>query len=353
MCKVSVVIPIFQAEAHIQSCLDSVRWQTLEDIEILCIIHDSTDNSKKILKQNAKLDDRIHIVSMENAGVSACRNRGMVMARGEFIYFMDSDDILKRHALKYLYKMACKRQSDIVTFGAKVISEYEVPEWVRIGTTPNRRFYREFSPELLFRQRGAKPFVWNKLYRRDFLIKNRLYFPEDITDGEDMYFQFITLSKAQNCLFIPRRFYYYRFLNENCAMQLSIGNISYRVREHQKIAHEIFRDLDRGILQQIQIPLAEWYIDFLLEDLKKLPETQRRKEIIYMNRELKKIHVHVDIEKYMENKKTVVPKNIIQAFFLYWKNNGTHITYDHMVERIARLLKGKKPSAIVKGRYDE
>ena len=341
MCKVSVVIPIYQAEAHIQSCLDSVRWQTLKDIEILCIVHDSTDNSFKILQENAKLDHRIHIVSLENIGVSACRNRGIAMSKGKFIYFMDSDDTLKRHALKYLYKKACKQQSDIVTFGAKVISENEVPEWVRTGTTPNRRFYREFSSELLFRQRGAKPFVWNKLYRRNFLIKNKLYFPEDITDGEDMYFQFITLSKAQNCLFVPKRLYYYHFLNENCAMQLSIGNISYRVSEHQKIAHGIFRDLDNETLQQIQIPLAKWYIDFLSEDIKKLPETQKRKEIIHMNQELGKIHVHMNVEEYMKNKDRVVPKNIIQAFFLYWKKNGTHITYDHLVERIARLLKNK------------
>ena len=92
--KVSIIVPIYNVEPYLSSCLASCLNQTLKDIEIICVNDGSTDHSLEIVKEFQKADRRIRIIDKENGGLSSARNAGITAARGEWLVFLDSDDML-------------------------------------------------------------------------------------------------------------------------------------------------------------------------------------------------------------------------------------------------------------------
>ena len=126
MCKVSVIIPVYNAEKYLNDCLDSIVNQTLQEIEILCINDGSTDSSQSILDEYAKQDERIFVVTQENSGTSSAYNKGLSRAKGRYIYIIDNDDMLDGVALEELYEMAERENLDILFFDAKIF--YDVDE---------------------------------------------------------------------------------------------------------------------------------------------------------------------------------------------------------------------------------
>lgn len=114
--KISIIIPIFNTSKYLSDCLQSVLKQTLADIEIIAINDGSTDHSLDILEQSAKIDPRLKVYTHPNMGQSATRNRGIDIAQGEYIYYMDSDDILEPDCLESCYKKAKENDLDIVLF---------------------------------------------------------------------------------------------------------------------------------------------------------------------------------------------------------------------------------------------
>lgn len=106
MVKVSVVVPVYNASAYLAQCMDSLVRQTLSDIEVICINDGSTDDSSEILKKYAAEDGRFRVISQENRGVSAARNRGMAEAQGKYIGFVDADDWISPDFYEKLYQAA-------------------------------------------------------------------------------------------------------------------------------------------------------------------------------------------------------------------------------------------------------
>ena len=116
MAKVSVIIPIYNTEKYLKECLNSVINQSLVDIEIICINDGSTDNSIEILNEFKKQDGRISVISQDNQGQAVARNKGLSLANGEYIYFMDSDDILDLTALEEVYSLSKENDLDLIIF---------------------------------------------------------------------------------------------------------------------------------------------------------------------------------------------------------------------------------------------
>ena len=116
---VSVIIPIFNVEKYIGACLDSILNQSLSEIEVICIDDGSTDNSPSLVDSYGQRDARIRIITQPNRGQSAARNQGISEARGQYIYFMDADDVLDRQALDLLVQIAIAERLDVIYFDAK------------------------------------------------------------------------------------------------------------------------------------------------------------------------------------------------------------------------------------------
>jgi glycosyltransferase involved in cell wall biosynthesis len=104
MIKISVIIPVFNTEKYLRECLDSVIFQTLKEIEVICINDGSEDGSEYILEEYSRNDNRITIISQENTGTGAVRNKGLQIAKGQFVAFMDSDDYYpENNVLEIIY----------------------------------------------------------------------------------------------------------------------------------------------------------------------------------------------------------------------------------------------------------
>ena len=124
--KVSVVIPVYNSAKYLKECLNSIFVQTLEDWEVIAVNDGSSDESPTILDAYAKRDSRFQVVHKENGGVSAARNDGLSVARGEYVFFMDSDDILDKDAFQNLYGIAVAENADIVMGDHWAFQESEI-----------------------------------------------------------------------------------------------------------------------------------------------------------------------------------------------------------------------------------
>ena len=197
---VSVIIPVYNVEHYLRQCLDSVGAQTLSDIEIICVNDSSTDGSLDILEDYAKKDSRIQVVTQPNGGAGAARNKGLSMAKGKYLSFLDSDDFFEPDMLELAYKKAEEDKADFVVFNS---DQYytdkkkfvEVPWTLRI---------KELPPYMPFNHRQMtdnifKVFVgwaWDKLYSREFVENNHLLFQEQRTSN-DMLFVFSAVAIAK------------------------------------------------------------------------------------------------------------------------------------------------------------
>ncbi len=221
--KVSVVIPVYNTEKYLDECLNSVENQTLKEIEIICVNDGSTDNSLSVLEKHRSKDRRIKIVNQKNAGVSAARNAGIKKASGEYIAFLDSDDIVVPWAYERAYGLATKHNVDIVEFDFHGFIDGE-------ETGASSLSYRESSFEIKERNPSEKPFqpldfnvdiVWNKLWKRSFIKSNDFSFKKGINRGEDTLFNMIAASSVFKTVRDKNQLYCYRTSRPGSAMTVT------------------------------------------------------------------------------------------------------------------------------------
>ena len=174
MTKVSVIVPIYNSEKFLQKCLDSLQRQTLKDIEIILINDGSTDNSEEIINNYLKADSRFKYFKQENKGQAVARNRGLEIACGEYISFVDSDDYIDLNMLEKLYKAADDKYDIVVCdFYLTYLDGNSRDVYSSILDNPEGLIS---SKDYLFA--GAGPS--NKIYNNSFLKKNKFRFPEGI-----------------------------------------------------------------------------------------------------------------------------------------------------------------------------
>lgn len=213
MKKVSVIIPVYNTEEYLPQCLHSVCDQTLTDIEIICVDDGSTDRSLEILKEFQKKDDRIIVLTQKNLQAGVARNRGIEIAQGEYLYFMDSDDFIALDLLERTYAKAEKVDADIVLFGWK---KYDT---VTQTSTPNSGYLnRHFLPSKeVFSYRDipetilqvTNPAPWSKLFRRRFIEEKQLRF-QNFPNSNDVYFVLTAMCVADRVTYVPDYLIYYR-----------------------------------------------------------------------------------------------------------------------------------------------
>lgn len=199
MVKVSVVIPVYNVEDFLGECLDSITNQTLKDIEIICVNDGSTDKSLEILNEYAKNDDRFTIISQENGGHAVATNKGMELAQGEYLYLMDSDDILKLNALEDTVKIADEKNVDFVIFQA--INYYMEEDVYLEKENYSMNKLADHVGDNVFSWKDIKEFVftiavtpWSKIYRRDFVVECGARFPEGLVFDDNVFFWEVLFS---------------------------------------------------------------------------------------------------------------------------------------------------------------
>lgn len=218
MTKVSVILPVYNVGNYLNDSLNLLLNQTLNDIEIICVNDGSTDNSLLILEDFSLKDSRIKIINQENMGAGIARNNGMNIAQGEYIYFMDADDIVTIDILEKLYYNAINNDSDFVLFKVAKFNEKEInynsPIYDLEKIFPNADFNNFIFSALDIKQNVLNVAFapWTKFYKREFLEKNKLEFP-DISSYNDILFHVKSMLMSSKISFVPEFLYFYRLDN--------------------------------------------------------------------------------------------------------------------------------------------
>lgn len=226
--KLSVIIPVYNVEQYIETCLDSVLNNTLKDIEILCIDDGSTDSSPAILQRYADQDSRIKIITVKNGGPSRARNMGIRAAEGEYIFFLDSDDYIEPRMLEYLYCEAKADDLDQLFFGARIFYDKEdEQDAVDSGLNYTRKVkYNGIMTgrqmfEIMSENGDFKPSECLQFIKRSLLINNSVYFAEGVL-YEDNAFTIECLSLSSRVRHVDLAFYNRR-IRKNSIMTGIIG----------------------------------------------------------------------------------------------------------------------------------
>jgi len=226
MLKVSVIIPVYNAEKYLGECLDSILGQTLKDIEVLCVDDGSTDGSARILAEYAAKDARVKLFSSSHAGAAGVRNRGLAEARGDYLFFCDADDWIDRLTLSSLQTRASQADADLAVTGLRYFDSGTGMTY-RVWNSPART--EAFAPQLLgeglFSDLRAQ--IGGKLVRRQFILETGLSF-QDQPRANDVAFVAVALATARRIVVDGEAHYHYR---KNHG-----GNLSAGINDHPDMA---------------------------------------------------------------------------------------------------------------------
>lgn len=255
----SVIIPVYNVENYLESCVDSVEKIRNINFEIILVNDGSTDGSLSIAENLVKKYKNIKLISQKNGGLSCARNTGLRSAQGKYISFIDSDDLIYADKFEKLYLETKKYNLDIgIGNHIRFINLKEITE-------PQKLKYKNLEKEKVKTgidffnfadKRGLfSPVVWEKIYSRDFLLENNLFFKEGII-YEDVLFSHIAISKAQKVKYVNSYFYLYRqrtgsIMNNDCKEKICY------YYDIIKELIEKFNDIESKRLRRV--PLALYY----------------------------------------------------------------------------------------------
>lgn len=225
---VSIVVPLYNTEKYIAKCIESILEQTYMDWELILIDDGSTDCSGDICLAYEKQDKRIHYYYQSNRGVSSARNSGIVRAIGEYIYFMDSDDVAEKNLLEKAMYYINKEKLDLLFFNIRSIAEQGEGYWnppVLTGKFELKNDYQRLKFVMdEFLNFSLYYSCCNKIYVSTIIHANNIFFDEDVAIGEDIGFNLQYLFAVSKIQGIPDVLYQY-WKREDSAMSKDSPNV--------------------------------------------------------------------------------------------------------------------------------
>jgi glycosyltransferase involved in cell wall biosynthesis len=240
---VSVIIPVYNTEAYLEECLDSVCRQSFDNMEILMVNDGSTDGSLRIILTYMERDPRIVLLDKNNEGVGAARNAALRMAQGEYILFLDSDDAFAPDALRTIYQAIRQARCDILIFNGRAFEddgkEKKWHENLYFDLDEKDENHVETGLYWIERTGGQIQQAGMKIYRRTFLIDHQLLFAHSRV-GEDYYFFYASMIQAQRVAYLHCAGYMRRYR----AGSLMTDHSSFGTRERIHSFRQIAATLD-------------------------------------------------------------------------------------------------------------
>lgn len=204
MPKVSIVVPVYNKEMYLRKTLDTILSQSFEDWELIVIDDGSTDSSWKIIQEYKKLDSRISAITQKNGGVSAARNAGIQMTTGEWIWFVDADDVPSDTFLANIFTEEISSNIDVIVGNYTKVSTDGVVEQVILDESGclNQAELASVFMEHQYKS-GFWGYLWNKLIHRSFILGNSLEFQKGLTLAEDLKFMVSVYSRLSAIRIVP------------------------------------------------------------------------------------------------------------------------------------------------------
>ena len=224
---ISLILPVYNAEAYLPTALDSILAQTFRDFEVILVNDGSADGSLDICRRYARQESRFLVIDTPNGGVSKSRNLALDRAQGTYLQFMDADDWLSPDAMEVLAHTAASTGADLViSHFYRVAGDRMAPRGHIRGERLLTR--REFAEEMM--KAPANYYygvLWNKLYRRSIIEAHRLRFPADVSWCEDFLFNLNYIEQVRLVAAVPKPTYYYRkredsLVNANASLRRAV-----------------------------------------------------------------------------------------------------------------------------------
>ena len=329
--SISVIIPVYNAEKYLDKCLESIINQSLKDIEIIFINDGSTDSSLKLLEKYRSKDNRIIIIDQKNLRQAAARNNGLKIAKGEYISFVDADDWIEDTFLEQMYNEAINNDADIVASNVKsfINNNYKPDEYVGYWTmygSKNTLISAEDKFGIIY-----SCAIWNKIYRREFLMKNSIFFCEDLF-LEDVTFNHVASILSNKIIVSNNTFYYYNRGNDNSFMHnAEISKKTLDMINMTKKTKELIKDKtisDYNVYSKI---LDSFEIYNLLGWLNQINKKYIEEYYELMRNSFKKIDIHNNnfiLEEYLKLYNKVL-ENDTYVNFIY-KNKQEYIMFNRL-----------------------
>jgi len=266
MVRVSVVVPVFNVERYVSECLENLVSQTLRDIEIICVNDGSTDGSRAVLSRFAQRDDRIRIIDQANGGISSARNTGVAVARGEYLYFQDSDDFIDLDTLEQLYERAAADGLDVLYFNAAAFFEDAAMEaaypayltyYLRNHDYPGVRTGAALAADM--RENWEhRPSVALQFIRADYYREAGLSFYEGILH-EDNLFSFLCAFQASRAGYVAQQYYHRRVRKDSIMTRpkRAVNFDGYLVSYLEMLRFSMQHEFDARISRWVAVLIAD------------------------------------------------------------------------------------------------
>lgn len=213
---ISIIVPVYNVQAYLRQCVDSILAQTYTNLEVILVDDGSTDSSGKICDEYRRLDNRVKVIHQENQGVSVARNAGMAASTGSYIGFVDGDDIVDPHFVEYLKRAMDEHGADIAYCGFRRFSNIDttLPQVGSYKSQQIATYTQEEAFENLF-SIWYHPIAVNKLTKREVIMQ--VFFPNFVR-AEDLYFTNQTLALAKKIVGMKKSNLYHYRINPCSAM---------------------------------------------------------------------------------------------------------------------------------------
>lgn len=356
--NVSIIIPVYNSEKFLEDLLDDLVAQSYPYFEVIVINDGSKDDSEAILKRYSQKDDRIRYITVENSGVSEARNKGISLARGKYIRFIDADDRLDADSVEYMVKTAQEDESvDLVIGSFRSIPEVNL--YYGEHAITGKQTLEKMSLDLLFNIRSFYyGVVWNKLYKKEIIQKNNLKFNKDIAWCEDFLFNLEYFKCCRYFYILPfeKKIYNYIQHETNTTKLLSklpdgkVEEIDALRTEKTKV---FFEQIGLGDILQL-----EWKYSFIFVNILEISK-EKDSNLKEKYNKLKTILSKEDVFEYIKIKKDyfsddifyrivffTVSKKVYMPLFIYILIHGWLAKHMNWLKYLWLKIGGKRPKVL-------
>ncbi|HNY25105.1 MAG TPA: glycosyltransferase family 2 protein [Alphaproteobacteria bacterium] len=233
---ISVIMPVYRVEKYLARTLDCILGQTYKNLEIICIEDGSPDNSIEILRKYQKKYKNIIVFSQKNAGAGAARNVGIKMANGDYIHFMDSDDLIDPDFYEVMLSASEYAKADMSASGFLSENKY-TPSF----EYKESKIFTSVKDKIKGSNVLVDLYIWRYLFKKDFILKNKLFFSSEMIAQEESKFVLRAVKIANRIVSVPKVLYHYKF-NEDSILNSRDPIRRKKMKDSCKVGRKIRRE---------------------------------------------------------------------------------------------------------------
>lgn len=221
----SVIVPVYNTAPYLRQCLDSILYQTYQNLEIILVADGiSEDGSHEICDEYARRDERVKALHKTHGGLVNTRKAGVAAATGDYVAYVDSDDWIDLNLYESVFAAMEERSPDVLMYGyiseykqESCVFQYGIPAGYYAGERLNTEIYSRLLKKKNSRQLEIFPCIWSKLFKREILLKSQMLVPDCVSVGEDLVCTVYTLFLAQSVMVVNIAPYHYRIRDDSMA----------------------------------------------------------------------------------------------------------------------------------------